>query len=323
MNSRKLLELTYVLPKSRDDPAQIQRSLDDTRIKNIGQYVQRQNSFLPNNIVLNLSKEVRYTPKGDLGGGELIFPAEKGKYGYILDGQHRLYGFKHSNGTHFDLPVAAFINAPKDVAYKVFADINSLQSKVNEVLLQLLRYEIQDIEAENLTSVAIVHDLNNDADSVLKGRIKVYPQDRRTWIKAPTLVKFVTSIIGPGGALQGLTKEKQKEILMSYFKALKNEYPFAWGNRNYLLTKSMGIEIACTLFQNVYQRCQRYENGHTSIDAFRRQLKRLGKVNIPPAGPMEFDWSSKKFGALSSHKGRGLLKKQLLLALPPINEARS
>ncbi len=318
MNSKKLLELAYVLPKSRDNPEEIQRGLDAGRVKRIGEYVQKQTCYLPNNIVLNLDRSVKYVARGRRTG-ELVFPRDRGNFGYVLDGQHRLQGFKHSNGIHFDLPVVAFIALPKDEAYKVFADINSLQTKVNEVLLQLLRYEIQDIgKAETMLAVSITYDLNNDADSVLKGRIKVFPDDKKTWIKAPTLARFLTPIVGPGGALQGLSKPKATRVLKNYFKALRAEYQKAWGNDSFVLTKSMGIEIACALFHNVYRRCQKFERQKTEVESFRRQLKHLGKIQLSETEPpTEVDWSSKKFGALSSHKGRTLLKTQILLALPP------
>jgi DGQHR domain-containing protein len=321
MNSKKLLDLTYVLPKSRDDPQQIQRSLDEGRVKRIGDYVQEPNCFLPNSIVLNLDKTVKFRAKGK-SGGDLVFPQKKGKFGYILDGQHRLYGFKHSGHVQFDLPVVAFIAAPRDVAYKVFADINSLQSKVNEVLLQLLRYEIRDLgKTETVLSVSIVHDLNNELDSVLKGKIKVYPDDKKTWVNGPRLAKFLKPIVGPGGVLQGMPEKKATKVLKNYLRAIKGEYAVAWGNNDhYVLTKTMGIEIASALFPNVYQRCQRYEKQRTDVDSFRRQLKRIGKIHVPnQTDPIELDWSSKRFGALSSAKGISHLKTEVLLALPPMD----
>jgi len=319
MNSKKLLELAYVLPKSRDNPKEIQRGLDAGRVKRIGEYVQKQKCYLPNNVVLNLEKSVKFVAKGKRAG-ELVFPRDKGNFGYVLDGQHRLQGFKHSNGVHFDLPVVAFINLPKEEAYKVFADINSLQTKVNEVLLQLLRYEIQDIgRAESMQAVSIAHDLNNDSDSVLKGKIKVFPDDKKTWIKAPSLARFLTPIIRPGGALQGLSRSKATRVLKNYFKALRTEYQNAWGNNdNFVLTKVMGIEIVCALFPNVYLRCQKHEKQKTDVESFRRQLKHLGKIQLSETeSPIEVDWNSKRYGALSSHKGIALLKTQILLALPP------
>lgn len=321
MNSKKLLEIAYVLPKSRDKPAEIQRTLDASRLKAIGEYVQKKNCYLPNNIVLNLDKSVTFAAGGKRTG-ELIFPNDTGNFGYVLDGQHRLYGFKHANGVHFDLPVVAFINLPKDKAYKIFADINSLQTKVNEVLLQLLQYEIQDIgKAETMIAVSVAHDLNDHTDSPLQGKIKVYPDDKKTWIRAPSLARFLTPIVGPGGVLQVSTsfpQEKATRILKNYFNAVKAEYPEAWGNKNYVLTKVMGIEITCALFPNVYMRCQNFEHKKTDVSNFRRQLKNMGRIRLSEKEiDVEVDWSGSKFGALSSHKGIALLKSQILLALPP------
>jgi hypothetical protein len=205
-------------------------------------------------------------------------------------------------------------------AYKVFANINSLQTKVNEVLLQLLRYEIQDIgKAESMLAVSIVHDLNNDSDSVFREKIKVFPDDKNTWIKAPSFARFLKKFVAPGGLLQAVPRRQASSILKNYFRAIKAENPRAWGNNKaYVLTKAMGIEITSALFTNAYLRCQKFEKQKTDVDSFRKELKRLGKIRLTETGDqIEVDWSSKKFGALSSHKGIAYLKDQILLALPP------
>jgi len=315
INSKDLLDIVYVLPRSRDNPTEIQRGLDQTRIGKIGYYIRsRKDTFFPNSIVLNLSSEVKFEPVKNKNFGKIIFPSSKGKFGYILDGQHRLYGFQHSEGVHFDLPIVAFIDIDRKTAYKVFADINSLQTKVNDVLLQLLRFEIADLDPDRERAVQIVHRLNTH--SVLKSRIREYPEDKGTWIKAPTLSRFIKQIIGPGGPLQGLDVERQVQILTNYFQAMKQEYPAAWGSEGYLLCKSMGIEIACNLFKNVYARVKNYEKGSTKPEAFRKQLQYMGKIKIGDE-EMEFDWSSEHFGKLSSGQGRRILNNAVLAALPP------
>lgn len=323
MNSKKLREITYVLPRSRDNPEQIQRALDQKRVLQIGEYVKKENSYLPNNIVLNLGPEV-YFEKSDIPDrGFLVFPGEKGKLGYILDGQHRLKGFEHSGGVEFDLPVTAFINAPKEIAYKTFADINSLQEKVKEVLLQLLKHEIGEYKPEEDLAISIVHELNDDKDSVFYGRIKVYPEDKKTWILAPTFGNYIGALVKPGGSLQGKSKMAVKTILKNYFKAFKEEFAKEWDDRkNYVLTKSMGIYLMCALFGNVYRRCDLYEGRSIETSAFRRQLQKLknAKVSITSEVKLDFDWSSEKFGTYTSGKGLDFVRTELLRNVPPSDE---
>lgn len=102
-----------------------------------------------------------------------------------------MFGFEKAEGVEFDLPVVALIDAPKDVAYKIFADINSLQVKVTQVLLQLLKFEIGELEIDSKTASSIVYSLEKDSDSVLKEKIKVYPEDKKRWVSAPSLTKWI------------------------------------------------------------------------------------------------------------------------------------
>jgi len=80
-----------------------------------------------------LTSEVEVYPSGTDGIRIIRFPDEGGKFAYILDGQHRLAGFKYSDGVAFDLPVIAIHNADDALRGKIFADINSKQERVSNV----------------------------------------------------------------------------------------------------------------------------------------------------------------------------------------------
>lgn len=318
MNSALLRDISYVVPKSRDDPQEIQRGLDDARLRDIGKYVKLENSLFPNNIVLNLSNEVQFVAGATPSEGTLVFPSKDKKVGYILDGQHRLYGFKHSGGVEFDLPVVALKDVDPNLAYKIFADINSKQQKVSPVLLELLLHEIGDLAEEEDLAVRIVHRLNNDADSVLKEKIRVYPEDKKTWLKAPGLVQLLQPIVGVGGPLQGMPESRQTTILKNYFRAFSELYSEAWTVRKgHVLTKYIGFYLTCGLFERIYRRCQLYEGGLMEVPAISRQLEHMGKVElIEGAAPVPLDWKTDPFARFVGRKGMNFLRRRLLIALP-------
>ncbi len=93
MNSTQLARISYVTPRSKDDPEEIQRILSVPRAKEIGEYIKQTNSLLPNAIIVSLTSEVEVYPSGTDGIRIIRFPDEGGKFAYILDGQHRLAGF--------------------------------------------------------------------------------------------------------------------------------------------------------------------------------------------------------------------------------------
>ena len=324
MNSKLLRRIAFALPKSRDNPEQIERALDLSRVEEIGTYIKDDpRGVFPNNVILNFDSHVKFleSPK-NADVGVLVFPeVKKGKkFGYILDGQHRIFGFEKAGGIEFDLPVVALINAPKDVAYKIFADINSLQVKVAPVLLQLLKFEIGELEIDMNIAATIVYSLDKDSDSVFKDRIRVYPQDKNRWIPSTSLTKWILEIVGTGKPLDGKIAIEQRTILKTYFKAFSEVFDKAWKDRrNYVLTKAQGIEFMCALFPNVHQRCLLYEEGSLNIDAFKKQIKKLKerKITLPTNDVVPVNWSKDKFAPFTSGKAMKWIKRELQKALPP------
>jgi len=327
INSKMLRTIAFALPKSRDAPEQLQRALDLSRVEEIGTYIKEDpRGVFPNNIILNLDSCVKFheSPENP-NEGVLIFPEVKEgeKLGYILDGQHRLFGFERAEGVEFDLPVVALIDAPKDVAYKIFADINSLQVKVTPVLLQLLKSEIGDLEIDRGIAADIVYGLEKDSDSPLKDRIKVYPQDKNRWIPSTSLTKWILNIVGTGKPLAGKSRLEQRTILKNYFKAFSEVFDKEWNDRkNYVLTKAQGIELMCELFPNVHQRCLLYEGKSLTVNAFKRQIEKLKerKITLPTKAVVPLNWLRDNFAPFTSGKAMKLLKKELQKALPPYEE---
>ncbi|MCA1680950.1 MAG: DGQHR domain-containing protein, partial [Actinobacteria bacterium] len=143
-------------PRSQDSPEEIQRILSKPRAREIGDYIKEELSLFPNAIVLSLDEEVEIQDTGDEDVVTITFPSNDGKHAYVLDGQHRLAGFEHSDGVHFDLPVVALWNADEALRAKIFADINSKQEQVSDVHLLGLYYQIKALPRDEAATVDVV-----------------------------------------------------------------------------------------------------------------------------------------------------------------------
>ena len=318
--SNTLRNICWVLPRSKDNPEEIQRTLDNSKLQSIGEFLKKENSFLPNSLVLNLTKRVRFEPSGDGKSGTLIFPSDgrenqgkkitdtTNKYGYILDGQHRLVGFDHAPGIVFDLPVTAFIAADDTLGKKVFTDINSTQTKVSAILLQAIQYEIGEIQPEKKSAISVAKRLNEQIDSPFYGMVKFNP-DERGKISSVTFSSYLRPIIGLDGSLNEKNENQQVQILRNYFQAFKEIYPQAWGSKIHVLTKTLGLYVLCGIFSQAYKRVERYEGNQASLDAFKRQLQDLASVKI-------LDWSSDRFGSMTNRKGMEALRRAILRIIP-------
>lgn len=229
MNSAQLKKICYVTPKSHDDPSEIQRILNPKRAKEIGQYIQQANSLLPNSLVVSLTNDVTVQSSGTDKIKTLHFPNTEGKFAYILDGQHRLEGFKHSDGIEFDLPVVAIHNADNALRGKIFADINSKQKAVSDILLLELYYGIGEMPTDETPVMDVISNLATDDNSPLKDRIRRLEKDKG-WVKNTALKKWLSPHLTTGGALATKTVAEKSQIVKEYLCAVKDTWPTEFGN---------------------------------------------------------------------------------------------
>lgn len=145
----ELLKIAYVGHKASRDIENLetyQRMLQPKRLKKIAEYINDGGKF-PTNIVVNLKtgkkSNLRFEVIEKFDNeilGKLHLPSNYAS-AWIIDGQHRLYGYAHARnmkGFKQDtsmIPVLAYENLSADKEMNLFIDINSKQVKVSTGLL--------------------------------------------------------------------------------------------------------------------------------------------------------------------------------------------
>lgn len=133
--------ISHMAKASNEDLQTYQRMVKPSRLKAIGAYIDEGGTF-PTNVVVNfkqenLSFEVRET-FGDTATGMLTLPGQYGS-AWVIDGQHRLYGFAYARRAAEDdrsvVSVLAYQNLPIRQEIEMFVDINTQQVKVNRNLV--------------------------------------------------------------------------------------------------------------------------------------------------------------------------------------------
>jgi DGQHR domain-containing protein len=312
MNSAELKRICYVTPRSHDAPDEIQRIISPRRAKEIGEYIRQANSLLPNSVVVSLTEDVTIRDSGTAKVKVLQFPGTEGKFAYILDGQHRLEGFKHSDGIEFDLPVVAIHNADDALRGKIFADINSKQKAVSDIHLLSLYYQIKEMPADETPVMDVIIALNDDANSPVHQKIKMLEKDKG-WAKNTAFKKWLSPHLNPGGSLSIKTIAERTQIIKDYLTAIKNLWPEAWGdNKDYTLTKAFGFEIMFGVFPAAKLRCDLNNGRQYTADNFKTQMEPLTTANmeLPGGGTIRLDWS-RKMGVINNSKTRTLITKQM------------
>ena len=141
-----LLKIGFVLHRTKVNDSMAptyQRLLVPKRLKGITKFID-EGGFFPNSIILNFADpneriKVTFDPihkenDSDAEFGLLNIPNAYG-IAYIIDGQHRVYGY--SNSSHKDdhtIPVVAFQNMESEEQLKIFMEINENQKSVSKNL---------------------------------------------------------------------------------------------------------------------------------------------------------------------------------------------
>ncbi len=187
-----------------------QRIVQDKRLNEISNYINRVDAAFPNSIIL----AANYDPNTGFDQGELedidadkedgrliapskIWTVEKSEgeryrlriptnmtLAAVIDGQHRLFSFTKTNLDvirSMDLLCSVFIDLPKSLQAQIFATINSTQKRVDRSLTyELFGYNVSDEPEEYWTpdklAVFFARKLGTDVDSPLKGKIVVAPK---------------------------------------------------------------------------------------------------------------------------------------------------
>ena len=187
-----------------------QRLIQDRRLNEIGNYINRADAAFPNSIILaaNYNLESGFdqgeiedmqfeeyeldTPVStkvwtvqEMEGGDLHLniPTNE-KLAAVIDGQHRLFAFTKTDLDtirSMDLLCSVYIDLPKSLQAQIFATINSTQKRVDRSLTyELFGYNVSDEDEEYWTpdklAVFFTRKLSTDTNSPLRSRIVVAPK---------------------------------------------------------------------------------------------------------------------------------------------------
>ena len=186
-----------------------QRLIQDRRLNEIADYINRVDSAFPNSIIVAANYDLQTGfDQGELeyiteeeggktvdesrvwtvteaadGCHKLTIPTPE-KLAAIIDGQHRLFSFARAEQEamrSMNLLCSVFIDLPKALQAQIFATINSTQKRVDRSLtFELFGYNVSDENEEYWTpdklAVFLTRKLGTDEDSPLRGRIMVAPK---------------------------------------------------------------------------------------------------------------------------------------------------
>lgn len=233
-----------------------QRPEKKKHVKQIQDYLDSADVLFPNGLILALPPEVRFkssrgpsTSDGLVVAGTLEIPLSQGDEGprpaWIVDGQQRSLALSRTKNRRLPVPIAGFVADNLEIQREQFLRVNTVQplpvNLVTELLPEITRVPSGKMPTRKLPS-ALVDMLNQDPLSPFAGIIKrasTTEEARRAAIVTDTgLVEALKeSLESPSGVLfpyrniaTGTTDtEGIRDVLITYWSAVRNTFPDAWG----------------------------------------------------------------------------------------------
>ena len=246
IKAKDLLRIAYVFHTESfldTDKKGYQRLVKPARRKQIEKYI-KGGGFFPNSLIVSLNEEIKYEKVEDVDPftemGTLTLP-NKYASAFIIDGQHRLYGYANLGDKYNDiLPVTAFTDLDTENQVQLFIDINSKQKPVPPSLLLDLRSDLwwgsdNVNEAISALRTRLITNLGSSNSSPLQNRIKIV-QKQSTKLRCITvdyLLKYGLNKTNFFGKYRGRTYlhagwflSKEDVTKKSYNKALTKSQDF-------------------------------------------------------------------------------------------------
>lgn len=163
MPSDVLGACTFVSTRDEDPDKGFQRLLDEKRAKEIAAYLDTGHGTIPTSVILSAQEiaEIDY----DSRNKTISFESTPVSF-LILDGQHRVYGFKLAE-TKIRVPVIIYDGLSRRDESRLFIDINSKQRGVPSELLLDIKKQAEYENSEEQLFRDVFDRMNNDPSSPL------------------------------------------------------------------------------------------------------------------------------------------------------------
>ena len=284
---RNLLKISFVNHQAFNHPdgkPAYQRMISSSRIKEIGKYIQ-EGGYFPTNILVNFVDSPKFSPLSNkentdqnIKFGWVELP-KKYRSAWIIDGQHRLYGYSNLEDEYLDqsLFVLGFDNMETRKEADLFITINHKQKSVPKSLLVSLLADIRMGDSDPKVALsalasAVVRSLNSDNTSPFFRRFSLpgVPPDPSQNLtiseavnglnRSALLGKVVNKVIVSGpfsAATDDATVNRARRLLNGYFEGLRSANAERWElGRTAYICVNPGVRAHLTLISEIVKYLQ-------------------------------------------------------------------
>lgn len=301
----KLLKIGFVLHRNKANENMMptyQRLIKKARLKEIQKFIDEEHGYFPNSVIINIvaekTKELYFEKSSSqindsISKIGILHLPKKYRSAYIIDGQHRLYGYSNSHFKETNtIPVVALINLDRSEQVKLFMQINENQKPVSKDLRNTLDADLlwdseSFVDQIRALKSRIAIKLGEDRNSPLYGKISI-GEDK----KAISTQQIAIAL----GKSNFLGKVKPKEIeqagtfyngnlnrafiiisdfLMKSFGYLKAQLEDLWDQDGNIIVINKGFYGITMILNDCVNHLKRHEliDQHTSVNDIIDELK--------------------------------------------------
>lgn len=187
----KLLKIGYVLHRNKAHENMMptyQRLIKKNRLLDIQKFIDDEKGYFPNSIIINIipdkNKKLEFSPSNNqisnsISRTGILHLPRKYRSAYIIDGQHRLYGYANSQYKSTNtIPVVALVDLERSEQIRLFMQINENQKTVSKDLRITLEGDLlwdSDNKLEQMKALKskIASSLGENRKSPLFGKISI------------------------------------------------------------------------------------------------------------------------------------------------------
>jgi len=316
IDGKKLLDIAQISRIGRNEEAKItgyQRPEVISHIKEIRAYLETESAILPNAIVVAFNTSVTFDPlkyadaNKTIRHGMLTVPFDNSegleKPGWIVDGQQRSAAIRDADIREFPVFVTAFITDSIAEQKEQFILVNSTKPLPQGLIYELLPetgIRLSTKLEKRKVPTRLLSMLNSDKKSVFFRAIQT-PTNPKGFIKDNSFLRMVENSLNEGALYRFRTfKEPQDcerymvDFLNSYWSAVSEVFPYAWGlqpNKS-RLSHGVGIISLGYLMDVIADRFRNIEI--PPKDLFNEELKLIKPICAWIEGEWVFGKDSKK-----------------------------
>jgi len=276
--------------------AGFQRPQVANHIKEIREYLAREDAILPNSVVVAFTDGITLNNLSK-GLAQITIDTQDNCFGYIVDGQQRLSALSGLPERDFQVLVTGFLCSNEEELRKQFILINNTKPLPKSLIYELLPTVngLPDRISSRRIAATIVERLNYEEGSALQGTIKMHTNQIGV-IQDTVMQKFIMLSLSDGVMRELFSQDNGMDkcylIMNSFFKAVKKVFPEAWEKKTpktSRLVHSAGIIAMGFVMEHLHN-----TTGASKSSVFADGLKALKGKTAWTEGYWEFGHDSRR-----------------------------